>query len=205
LSGEGARVIDSLFRSSHATVSFGLVVSLLLSVAGTTAVGRWVQALYEKIFEQDARSGWRNMLRCFVWAVGAALEVVLDAFVSPPLGRLPIGRVFLGFGNLAIVTAFFWWGLRWLLCSRVPWRRLFPAALATGVFWVGLGAFAALYFASALVSDDHLYGAIGAVFTLVSWFVAMGAVIVLGAVIGRVWVARREARLAGQASAGAAS
>lgn len=100
--------------------------------------------------------------------------------------------------NLVIVTAFFWWGLHFLLGGREPWRRLFPAALATGVFWVGLGAIASLFFASALVSDSHVYGEIGVVFTLVTWFVAMGAVITLGAVVGHLVLERRGPLPAGQ-------
>ena len=131
------------------------------------------------------------MLRCLVWALAAAAEVYVDAVISRPLRDLPAGRVFLGLGNLVIVTAFFWWGLHFLLRQKEPWRRLFPAALATGVFWVGLGGFASVYFSSTLVSDSHLYGAIGVVFTLVTWFIAMGAVITLGAVVGHTWMTRR--------------
>jgi membrane protein len=130
------------------------------------------------------------VLRCLVWAAVVAAEVVLDAVINRPLRELPLGRVFLGLGNLVIVTAFFWWGLRYLLRGKESWRRLFRAALATGVFWVGLGGFASLYFSSTLVSDSHLYGEIGVVFTLVTWFIAMGAVIILGAVVGHVFVIR---------------
>jgi membrane protein len=124
--------------------------------------------------------------------MAAAGEVVLDAVISRPLRDLPAGRLFLGLGNLVIVTAFFWWGLHFLLLGREPWRRLFPAALTTVVFWVGMGAFATFYFGSTLISDSHLYGTIGVVFTLVSWFIAIGAVITLGAVIGAEWQKRRE-------------
>jgi membrane protein len=60
------------------------------------------------------------------------------------------------------------------------------------VFWVGLGGFASLYFSSTLVSDSHLYGTIGVVFTLISWFIAIGAVITLGAVVGHTWIIRRS-------------
>lgn len=34
------------------------------------------------------------MLRCLVWAVGAASEVYVDALISRPLRDLPAGRVF---------------------------------------------------------------------------------------------------------------
>jgi membrane protein len=188
---EGAHILETLFRNSHPAFTFGIVISLVLSLAGTVAVARSVQRLYVRIFDRPDVRGWPNVGRCLVWALAAAGEVVLDAVVSRPLRDLPAGRLFLGLGNLVIVTAFFWWGIHFLLVGREPWRRLFPAALTTGVFWVGMGAFASFYFGSTLISDSHLYGTIGVVFTLVSWFIAIGAVITLGAVIGAEWQKRR--------------
>ena len=191
LNREGAHIVDTLFTSPHASLTFGIAVSLALSLAGTIAVARSVQKLYQQIFDHPDVRGWSNVVRCFVWAMVAAAEVYVDAITSRQLRDLPAGRVLLGLGNLVIVTAFFWWGLHFLLRGKEPWRRLFPAALATGVFWVGLGAFASIYFSSTLISDSHLYGAIGVVFTLVTWFIAMGAVIALGAVVGHIWLTHR--------------
>jgi membrane protein len=191
LNQQSAHIVDALFKSSHAGWGFGVVLALILSLAGTIAVARSIQRLYQQVFGYPDVRGWPNVLRCLVWALAAALEVYVDAVVSRPLRDLPAGRVFLGLGNLVIATALFWWGLHWLLRGKESWRRLFPAGLATGVFWVGLGAFASAYFSSALVSDSHLYGAIGVVFNLVTWFVAMGAVITLGALVGHIYVARR--------------
>jgi membrane protein len=191
LNHSGSHVVDALFKSDHAGWGFGVVLALIFSLAGTIAVARSIQKLYQQIFGYPDVRGWANVLRCLGWALAAALELYVDAMISRPLGDLPAGRVFLGLGNLVIATAFFWWGLHWLLRGKESWRRLFPAGLATGVFWVGLGAFASVYFPSTLTSDNHLYGAIGVVFDLVTWFVAMGAVITLGALVGSVWVKRR--------------
>jgi membrane protein len=193
LSHRDAHIIDSLFKSSHAGWGFGVVLALLFSLIGTIAVARSLQRLYQLIFDCPDARGWANVLRCLVWALAAALEVYVDALISRPLGNLPAGRVFLGLGNVVIATALFWWGLHWLLRGHESWGRLFPAGLATGVFWLGLGAFASFYFPSTLVSDNRLYGAIGVVFDLVTWFVAMGAVITLGALVGQIYVARRGA------------
>ncbi len=66
--------------------------------------------------------------------------------------------------------------------------------MTTAVFWMGLGVFASFYLSSTLVSDSRLYGKIGVVFTLVTWFIAIGAVITLGAVAGVVWQKRRSQR-----------
>jgi membrane protein len=191
LGRQGTQIVDSLFRSSHAGWNFGVVVALVLSLTGTIAVARSVQRLYQRVFDRPDVRGWSNVLLCLVWALAVAAEVVVDALISRPLRDLPAGRVFLGLGNLLMVLALFWWGLHFLLRGEESWRRLFPAALATGVFWVGLGAFASIYFSSTLVSDSHLYGAIGVVFTFITWFIAIGAVIILGAVVGHTWLIRR--------------
>jgi membrane protein len=190
LNREGSHIVDTMFRSSHSGFNFGVFVALVLSFAGTIAVARSVQKLYHQVFDHPDVRGWSNVLRCLVWAAAVAAEVVVDAVISRSLRDLPLGRVLLGLGNLVLVTAFFWWGLHFLLRGLEPWRRLFPSALATGVFWVGLGGFASLYFSSSLVSDSHLYGEVGVVFTLVTWFIAMGSVIILGAVVGHVFVTR---------------
>jgi hypothetical protein len=70
-------------------------------------------------------------------------------------------------------------------------RRVRPAAIATALFWVGLGVFAAFYFSSTIVDDSKTYGPIGVTFTLVTWFIAIGAVLTLGAVVGAIWQRRR--------------
>jgi uncharacterized BrkB/YihY/UPF0761 family membrane protein len=59
------------------------------------------------------------------------------------------------------------------------------------VFSAGLGVFSTLYFSSTIISDSKTYGSIGAVLSLVTWFVAIGSVIILGAVAGTVWRDRK--------------
>ena len=191
LNQQGARIVGHLFKSSHAGWGLGVVFALILSLAGTIAVARSIQKLYQNVFGHPDVRGWTNILRCFVWVVAVALEVYIDALISRPLRDLPAGRVFLGLGNLVIATALFWWGLHFLLRGKESWGRLLPAGLFTGVFWVGLGAFASAYFSSAMISDSRLYGAIGVVFNFLTWFIAMGAVITLGALAGHIYLTRR--------------
>ena len=91
--------------------------------------------------------------------------------------------------------------MHFLLAARVPWRRLLPAALFTGAFYVGLGVFSKFYFSSTITSDSRTYGTIGAILGILTWFVAIGAVIILGAVAGVVWQDRKvnkPARPAGE-------
>jgi hypothetical protein len=64
------------------------------------------------------------------------------------------------------------------------WRALIRPALVTGALWLVLAIFSSLYFSGVVVSDSREYGTIGVVFTLLTWFILIGMVIVLGATCG---------------------
>jgi membrane protein len=51
--------------------------------------------------------------------------------------------------------------------------------------------FSSVCFSSAIISGSRLYGTIGVVFSLMTWFIAIGAVIVPGAVAGATWDQRK--------------
>ena len=72
---------------------------------------------------------------------------------------------------------------------------LFGASLLLSVpavhYLAELAGQSPVYFAAAIISDSRLYGTIGVVFTLLTWFIAIGAVIVLGAVAGATWDQRK--------------
>ena len=74
----------------------------------------------------------------------------------------------------------------------MPWRRVIGPTLVTALPWLGLAFFSSAYFSSVLIDDSKTYGTIGVVFTLLTWFILIGSVIVLGAVCGAVWQRRRE-------------
>jgi len=126
--------------------------------------------------------------------VAVTAFVIVDRVMSGPLRDEPAGRLELGLANLTMLVLFFWWSMHFLQAGRRPWRELFVGAFATGVFWIGLGVFASLYFPGTIGSDSRLYGPIGVIFSLVTWFIAIGAVIALGAVVGASWEARRARR-----------
>jgi membrane protein len=123
--------------------------------------------------------------------MGVGGVIVTDGALGKVLRDDP-GPVVMGVVEFVAFTMFFWWSVHFLLGGRESWSRTRPAALATALFWIGLGVFAAFYFSSTIVSDSKTYGAIGVTFTLVTWFIAMGAVLTLGAVVGAVWQRRRS-------------
>ncbi len=194
LNHQGAHVVKALFSPSSVTFNLGVLVSLLLSTAGTVATARSVQVIYERAFDLNPARGLTNLARSFVWVLVTAGLLIAESAFGSTVRSGPGGAVALGVVSFILVTAFFWWSAHFLLGGRESWRTLQPVALATSVFWLGLGVFASLYFSSTIVSDSRLYGEIGVAFTLVTWFIAVGAVITLGAVVGALWSARSSSR-----------
>ena len=192
LDRQGSRIIEGLFSSTNVSFNLGVFVALILAFAGTIAVARSVQVIYERSFGQvPARGAW-NLLRCFVWVAVLAGWLVADETISGPVRHGPAGPELLGVVEFVALTLLFSWSTHFLLAGKESWKRVFPSAILTAIFWVGLGVFASFYFSSTVVSDSRLYGTIGVVFTLVTWFIAIGAVITLGAVAGVVLQMRRS-------------
>jgi membrane protein len=191
LSKQGDHVVEGLFQASVKGFDLGVFVSLLLSFAGTIAVARSVEVIYERAFDHPPLATVQGWLRCLVWVLLVAGVVIGDAAIGKALRDGPAGPAVISVVEFVGFGVFFWWTIHFLLAGRETWRAVLPAALATSAFWLGLGVFAAFYFSSSIVSDSKTYGPIGATFTLVTWFIAMGAVLTLGAVVGAVWHRRR--------------
>jgi membrane protein len=182
LNAQGARIVSQLFRSSPAHSATPIVTALIFTAAGTMAVAGSLQVIYERVFDQQHR-GWRDALRFVAWAGVLSGVLVTESVISTPV-RAAGGPVAQGLVTYAGTAAFFWWTMHFLLAGRVPWRRLIRAAMLTALCWLGLELFSSVYFSATIISDNRLYGTIGVVFSLLTWFIAIGAVVVLGAVGG---------------------
>jgi membrane protein len=174
LSTQGDHVVEGLFKASVTGFDLAVFVGLLMSFAGTIAVARSVEVIYERAFEHPPLTRAQGWLRCLVWVVLVAAVVIGDGAVGKTLRDSPAGAGVISVVEFAGFSVFFWWSIHFLLAGRETWRAVLPAAVATSGFWLGLGVFAAFYFSSSIVSDSKTYGPIGVTFTLVTWFVAMG-------------------------------
>jgi membrane protein len=189
----GALRRSILLLAALAAAAVLAVGFLLFVAAGTLAVAGSLQQIYEKVFGQQHR-GWRGSYRLLIWVVALCLVVALEAVAGRPVRDAAAGTGLVELVTFAIWAPFFWWTMHFLLAGRVPWRRLLPSAVFTGAFYVGLGVFSKFYFSSTITSDSRTYGTIGAILGILTWFVAIGAVIILGAVAGVVWDDRKTSR-----------
>jgi membrane protein len=184
LNQQAAADLGHLFTSAGTTsatiTTASLVLLAVFAVAGATAI----QQLYERIFDLDSR-GARDLLRRAIWAALVVGWIALGDLVGP--SARAGGPVLFGFVVLVAFTGFWWFAMRFLLSGRVKWRRLFPSAVATGLCWLGMVAVFSATFSGMVISSYDRYGPIGIVFDLLSYILAIGVVIILGAVVGIVW------------------
>jgi membrane protein len=188
LNSHGALVVEHLFRHRPAHATIAVLIGLLVSFAGIIAVVSSLEVLYERVFRQPHR-GRRDLPRLVIWVgvffAAAIAEGVLGGPVHEAAG--PIAKGVLDF---VVVTGFFAWTMHFLLAGRVPWRSVIRPALVSGLLWVAFSVFSSKYFSVTVIDDSETYGPIGVAFTLLTWFIFVGFVVVLGAAFGAVWQQR---------------
>jgi membrane protein len=183
LNAHASHVVEGLFRPSTHIVFSAVVLALIFAVGGTISVAGAVQRIYERTFHQPHRGRW-NLPRLLIWVAVLLAWLATDGVISAGTRHVTDGFAIDGVAVLGVTTLFFWWSMHYLLASRVRWRMLVVPALFTAVFWLGLEAFSAAYFSTTINSDSSVYGTIGVVFSLLTWFTAIAAVFILGAVVG---------------------
>jgi hypothetical protein len=157
---------------------------MVFFVFGGIAAAAALQEIYEQAFglphrrikDLPYRLAWLAVL------IGASL---LGGWAGPWLRHG--GPALLAAAGLVWATGFWWLTMRILLAGRISWRALFPAACATGVLYVAMQTVFSLVFSAMVISDEHTYGPIGTIFALLSYLIAIGVVVILGAAAGRSW------------------
>ncbi|MFF1543490.1 YhjD/YihY/BrkB family envelope integrity protein [Streptomyces sp. NPDC058291] len=187
LTGSARQQLEQVFEgdTSELRQTTGVVGALMVLVSAT-ACSRAMQRLCQRAWslpKAGARTvAWRWIVWIPAWLVMIAVQGVLrDGF---GLG------LWLGLPLLLIAeTALWWWTQHLLLTSRVPWLPLLPGALLAGAALSVLTSLAHLYVPRALNHSLARYGSLGAVFTLLSWLIAlcvtMALCITVGAVVAR--------------------
>ena len=197
LNSQAAADVDHLFASSAATASAVVgTASMVFFVLGGIATATALQQIYERAFGLPRR-GMKDILHRLAWLAVLIGTSWLTGWVGSGL-RHAGGPALLAVAGLVWSTGFWWVTMRILLAGRISWAKLFPAACATGVLYVAMEAVFSLFFSAMVISDDNKYGPIGSIFALLSYLIAIGVVVILGAVAGLAW----QARSSGQGGAG---
>jgi membrane protein len=183
LTGGGAEAVRAALAPSTATsTDVGLIGVLLLLIAALS-FARGVQRLFERTWELRPLSV-RNTFNDLVWIAGLVAYLVISGVAHREIGhsRVQVGANLL----LAPLTAVFLaWSGRVLSARRVAVRDLVPfaiiASLALAVYFAG----AAVYVPHLFSSYASRYGAIGAVFAMISALFGFMMFLVASAALGR--------------------
>ncbi|MFJ4617554.1 YhjD/YihY/BrkB family envelope integrity protein [Streptomyces sp. NPDC088812] len=190
LHGQAAQAVASLFPAGEASGGVTAASACLL-VVGAVAVAGTLQSWYRKLFD-IAPGGWRDVAARIGWLAGLLLYSAAQALAGRALGGSePVLQALVGF---ATATCFWWGSMYVLLTGTVRPRTLLPSAVVTALCWTGLGVFSARYFSGLIVENSQRYGPIGVVMVILSWVIAVGVVIHLGAVIGCLYLEHRSGR-----------
>ena len=186
LNGQASADVGRLFASSAATASAVVgTASMVFFVLGGIATATALQEIYERAFDLPHR-GMKDIPRRLAWLAVLIGTSLLTGWAGPGL-RQAGGPVLLAAAGLVWATGFWWLTIRILLAGRISWRTLFPAACATGVLYVAMEVVFSLVFSAMVISDEKKYGPIGIIFALLSYLIAIGVVVILGAIVGLVW------------------
>ena len=185
LDHQAASDVSRVFASAHTTSNAITGVGYVMFIFGGIAAATAVQDLYERSFRLESR-GVKDMPRQAAWLAVLVGFGALAGWVGPHIGDVG-GPVLQGLIGFVALVGFWWFTMWFLLGGRVPARDVVPSAVATSLFWVGMTLVFRLTFSNSVVSDYDKYGAIGVVFAFMSWLIAIGVVIILGAIVGLVW------------------
>ncbi|GAA1244794.1 hypothetical protein GCM10009665_39560 [Kitasatospora nipponensis] len=192
LDQQAAAEVNGLFAASTTTDNAVSGASSVFFVLGGIAGISALQELYQELFALPGR-GARDLPHRVAGLAVVMGGAVLSAWLVPHL-RHAGGPALLGVVGLPSLVAF-WWLLVWiLLAGRIPWRELFPSACATGGYYYGMAVVFSFTASDMITSNSRKYGAIGVVFAVMSWLIAIGVVVILGAVTGIVWRERERER-----------
>ncbi|MEV5978365.1 YhjD/YihY/BrkB family envelope integrity protein [Streptomyces sp. NPDC052114] len=162
----------------HSWGAAGVLVALLSATAFTRAL----QRLCERSWNLS-RSGVRLVAwRWAVWLLVWTTTLIVQGALHRAFGAGPV----LGVSLQVLVTVLMWWWTQHLLLAgRVPWLSLLPGSLLAGAGVVAFQAVSGLWLPRALRLSVERYGALGSVFTVLSWLIVYFTIIVFGVAVGR--------------------
>jgi membrane protein len=183
LSGAGADAIEAVFSPAGGTSTSVGIFGFLLLIVAVLGFSRAVQRLFEQTWELSPLSV-RNSVNGLVWAGCFLLYVGVSGAIHGLVGR---GSLDVAASVLVapVSAAFLLWSGRLLSGGRLRWHELWPFALIAAVLLALYSIGATVYVPNLFDTYAARYGAIGAVFAMISTLVCIMVVLVGSAALGR--------------------
>lgn len=172
----------------------GVIGVILLVIAATS---------FARALERSLRTIWRtpSVSIRFAWRWLAALASVIIGLALVVLTRI----VVVGNGLLAVLEflaemvlwAALWWIASWLVVNRgVTLRELLPGSLIAGVGFAVAGLVGRVVLPPLLADSASRFGVLGMAFTYIGWLLVLACILLISAVVGRVFYTSTARRVA---------
>lgn len=190
LKGAAAEAVhQAVAPPGGATVSVSLL-GVVLVIVSTLSLARALQRLYELSYKLPS-AGIRGTPWHLLWV--ALLPVYFT--VRPLVASIASGWWHVA-GSL-LLAAIAWLATPYILLGRrITWQYLLPGAVLTALAMTALGGVALIYLPHSVTVAARRYGTLGVAFSLLSWLVLTGFVLVGSAAAGAVVLEEVQARLA---------
>ena len=183
LTGGGAEAIQAIFAPASGTETSLGILGVFFLLLGILSFTRAVQRLFEQTWELKPLSV-RNTVNGLIWIAGLAAYIAANGLIQGALGRSDL-ELTAALLTVPLSAVFMLWSGRILSAGRIAYGALLPfaavASLATAVYSVG----ANVYLPHLFSTYATRYGAIGAVFALISALFCVMLIVVASAAAGR--------------------
>ncbi|MFJ9966298.1 YhjD/YihY/BrkB family envelope integrity protein [Streptomyces avermitilis] len=183
LTGAGADAVESLFSpAQHTSASVGIFGIVFLTIS-VLSFARATQRLFEQTWDLKPLS-MRNTRNGLWWILTLGGYTVITGWLSAVLGGDRLGLAAL-LCEVPVTAAFLVWSGRILSAKRINWPDLLPFGIAAAVLEAAYSVGTTVYLPRLFNSYAARYGALGAVFAMISALFGGMLVIVASAALGR--------------------
>lgn len=183
LDGSAARSVRALFNDAGEVESAVTWVGLVILVLSTLSFTRAMQRMFQRAYGAQP-TGPKDMWRGLVWLVGFAVWIVISTALRDELRD--IGSIVFAIVAVGVTGTILWMWTPTILLGAADWHRLVPGAVVSGVLGGLVGVASGIYVPILMTWSAERYGLIGIAFSMQSWLLVMGFVVVIGAVVGAV-------------------
>ena len=191
---------DAVMSNALAHTETGYA-SLVIGILSASSFSRAMQRMYVRAWDLPKRTGLRAIGVGILWLVGWLAMLQIAAALVQSISGIAQAHLFHLILHAVFQTLLWWWTARLLLDRRISWSRLLPGAVLTGISIVALAQVSRLFMPAFTSANLAQFGPLGVVFSIGSWLVILGGVLVVAAVIGRLvsdlWQPRLVARTKG--------
>ena len=183
LEGDSARSVAALFNDKAAVESTVTWISVVILVLATLSFTRAMQRVFQRAYGVEPRR-WTEIWRGLAWLAGFALWIAASSLLRDALRDF--GGLVLAVGVATMIGFVLWLWTPTILLGTMDWRRLAPGGAVSAFLAALLSLASAIYVPILMEWSADKYGLIGIAFSMQSWLLVLGFVVVIGAVVGAV-------------------